>query len=289
MPDAADPDRPLAFWECYAGQRITAGDYAALLAVSGSPRVCATLIPGRCGSTLLASLVARLACCGRGNEVFNERSADRWRKLAATAHGFLKKTLRRQQLGGVFWFQAAPHRYDHLLSGFDAGISPTWRLSAILRRDIVAQAISYVYAVRSGIWHSFSPGYDPATAIELSGDLDAAADEVLAWVERIAVMETRIRDLLREQAGPAPLVLFYEDIVRDPEAAVGRFCDDAGVALPARPEPSAEPLSRLAKRGAAELRGQVEARHRDALDRLAKMRAELLDWAEVRAAPPAGG
>jgi len=290
MPDAADPDRPLSFWEYYAGQRITAGEYAALLAASGSPRVCATLIPGRCGSTLLASLVSQLGCCGRGNELFNERAANRWGNRAATAHGFLEEVLTRQQLGGVFWLQAAPHRFDHLLSGFDTGIAASWRLSAILRRDIVAQAISYVYAVRSGIWHSFSPGHAPGAAIALAGDVEAAADEVLDWVERIIVMETRIRDLLQQQQGPAPLVLFYEDIVRDPEGAVRRFCHDAGVAPPVRPDPFKETVSRLVKPDAAELRARVDVRHRDALCRLTQTRrAGLLAWAETVSPPPAGG
>lgn len=289
MPDAADPDRPLSIWEYYAGQRITAGEYAALLAASGSPRVCATLIPGRCGSTLLASLVTQLACCGRGNEVFNEQPLKRWRNRAATARGFLEQRLIRLQLGGVFWFQATPQRFDHLLSGLDAGIAASWRLSAILRRDIVAQAISYVYAVRSDIWHSFSPGYAPGAAIALAGDIDAAADEVLDWVERIIVMETRIRELLQQQRGPAPLVLFYEDIVRDPEAAVRRFCHDAGVALPVRQEPFTETLTRLVKQDAAELRARVDVRHRDALCRLTETRrAGLLAWAET-VSPPAGG
>jgi len=276
----ADPPPRLSFWEWYAGERLAADQYAAIHARSGAPRVCATLIPGRCGSTLLASLVAQWECCGQGNEVFNERPADRWRTRAPTAAGFLGQALLAQQSGGVFWFQCTPQRYDHLVTGLDAVIPPTWRLSAILRRDIVAQAMSYVYAVGSGVWHSTNPGRAPDAPVRLAGDLDWLADRVLLWTERLAGMEVRIRELLERQPGPAPLVLFYEEIVRDPQAAARRFCLDCGSVPPQRPEPFRETISRLVKDGEAALRERVCDRHREALRRLDQDRvAGVLAWA----------
>lgn len=282
----AEPASRVSFWGCYAGSRITAHEYAVILAAAGSPRVCATLIPGRCGSTLLANLVTQWACCGQGNEVFNERPAERWRARAKTAHEFFGRALRTQQLGGVFWFQATPQRYDHLLSKLDPAISTTWRLSAILRADVVAQAMSYVYAIGSGIWHSFSTRYRPESPIDLPGDLDVMADRVFMWAERIVAMEARIRAILERQPGPSPLVLFHEDIVREPQAAVRRFCHDAGVVAPHPEEPFQQAVSRLAKRGEADLRERLFDRHAESLRCLDQFRREgILKWA---AQPPPG-
>lgn len=284
----AEPPRRLSFWEWYAGERLTADQYAAVHAKSGRPRVCATLIPGRCGSTLLASLVSQWECAGRGNEVFNEWPADRWQTRASTAAGFLDQALRAQQSGGVFWFQCTPQRYDHLVSGLDAAIPATWRLSAILRRDIVSQAMSYVYAIGSGVWHSTNPGHDPTVPLRLAGELDWLADRVLLWIERLVGIEVRIRELLERQPGAAPLVLFYEEIVHDPQAAARHFCRDCGAVPPERPEPFRETISRLVKDGEAALRERVHERHGDAVGRLEQDRtAGVLAWAESLPGRPA--
>lgn len=270
------------FWQAFPDERIAADDFHALTAACETHTICVSLIPGRCGSTLLAGLVAQQACCGTGAEAFNERSVHDWRSVAGTARLFFTKVIRRQQAGGVFWFQATPPRYDHVVSGLDPAVPRTWRHSAILRRDIVNQALSYVYAVRSNVWHfvRHDADHEPGTPVRLPNDPDELADHALLWIERIVSMEERIREIIEAQAAASPLVLWYEDIVRDPRAAVLRFCRAAGVAMPANPPPPRPTVSPLAKHGLPAVRARLWDRHGEAVRCFEQARnTGILAWA----------
>lgn len=268
------------FWEAFPGERIAAADYESILVDAGVRKVCVSLIPGRCGSTLFGEMVAQWGCFGKGTEAFNERPREKWLRHAGSGREFLSWVIRHRAAGGVFWFQAAPHRHDHLLTGLDPAIPRDWRYSVILRRNIVAQAMSYVYAIGSQVWHSSCPGFDPSTPLDLPGKVDLLADQVLDWVSQLVRYEDRIRAILDERGDERTLVLFYEDIICDPREAVSRFYRDAGVAPPLDPPPFRQTLSRLRKRNEAQLRECVLARHGDEVRRIENAReAGILAWA----------
>jgi LPS sulfotransferase NodH len=253
---------------------MTQGGYDAILADAGVRRVCVSLIPGRCGSTLLASLVAQLGCCGNGHEAFNERRASRWRRVGETGRGYFAAAVREHSLGGVFWFQITPQRHDQLLTNCAPSISRGWRYSVILRRDLVAQAMSLVYAIDTGIWHSSHPSYSPFSPLRLSGDLDLIADRVFDWMAFIVTMERRIVEILEAHDDGPWLTLFFEDIIRDQPLAVRQFCRAAGVDVPSPLPPFQETLRRLAKQGDDLVRERLHARHGDRILRLTDQRAK---------------
>jgi LPS sulfotransferase NodH len=261
--------------------RLTHDDYQRILSEVGVRRVCVSLIPGRCGSTLLGQLVAQWGCCGTGTEAFHERQEAQWRRFVTSDGFYFASVVRREALGGIFWFQSTPLRHDYLLTMVAPTIPSTWRYSAILRRDVVAQAMSYVFAIGSGVWHSSSRRYDPSTPIGLKEDLDLLAERVVHWIVELVAIEERIRQILDARIDGPPLVLFYEDIVRDPQEAMLRFCRDAGSMPPVDAPPARQTLSRLKKRGDEQLRERLMARHGDSVSRLLDARAEsTLAWAE---------
>jgi LPS sulfotransferase NodH len=276
-----DPDPVVPFWDAFGGECITQGGYDAMLADAGVGRVCVSLIPGRCGSSLLASLVEQLGCCGNGHEVFNERRASKWRLVGGSGCEYFAAAVREHSLGGVFWFQITPQRHNHLLTNCAPSISRAWRYSVILRRDIVAQAISYIYAIGSGVWHSSCPSYSPTSPVELSGDLDLIADRVFEWIAFIIRIERQIVEILESRDDGPFWVYFYEDIVRDQARAVSEFCRDAGVDVPNSLPPFQETLRRLEKQGVELVRERLFARHHDGVQRLAEERAEgILTWCQ---------
>jgi len=118
------------------------------------PPVIATLMPGRCGSTFLAGIIRGTGLCGTGEEVFNEVTAEQWRGPGSTLPHVFEFCLRKGLAGGVCWIQVAPERFESLAHIVDPRVLRDWKYTVLLRRDIVSQAISYVYAANSGIWHS---------------------------------------------------------------------------------------------------------------------------------------
>jgi hypothetical protein len=243
--------------EAFPGERVTEEIYPKLLEWLGSPSITVTLIPGRCGSTFLADIVRGTGICGTGDETFNEIPRDAWIKTAPQLLWAFAQALKRAKLGGVSWFQIAPHRFDALSDVIDSSILRQWRYTTLLRRDILAQAISYVYATESGVWHSSQHGQDSNINITVG----AAVALVVEWVQAITEAETAIDHIIHHFASAPPLAQFYEDIVASPYEELGRFLRFNGVRYNPADIAMGETSLKLRKSGAMALYDECCTRH----------------------------
>jgi hypothetical protein len=208
----------------YFSSRITLNDVEDLrqLAPNG---VHASLITGRCGSTLFAAM-CRNARFGVGDEPFIEREYDAYADFSpAEVLLFLRQSMEEGSRGGRFYFQVNPQRYHALRYLFvdDGLVRFIDRFSIILRRNIVAQALSFATAAKSGVWHLYSEK-------DVVPDAPVVTDaEMAEWILHIHSQEAQSFSICAGRA--RALVLFYEDIVAAPIETLELFLRDAGVGL----------------------------------------------------------
>jgi trehalose 2-sulfotransferase len=207
----------------------------------------------RSGSTLLCRYLTQTGRAGVPNEWFLETSLPGLyrRHGAADFATYFDSVLERESTSnGVFGakLMGAPDVFARFLERIAelpaahraeaawervAAVFPDVRYVWLTRRDKVRQAISLHRALRSGIWQSTQPEAEAAepSELELAGIDDCVTDLVsweAAWEEYFAA------------AGIRPLSLVYEDLVRDPGAAVrsvlAHLGVDAGDWAPAEPD-----------------------------------------------------
>ena len=237
--------------DVYSGQRVGLDEYLRICERLGNPAIVATLSPGRCGSTWFARLIEGTGRCGRGEEIFNERTAERWRAEGADFAQYFEATARKEIVGGVLWFQITPARFRQVGRLLDDRIARMWNFTVLLRRDILSQAISYVYAVRTGIWHS--------TQTEAKVEIDANAEDVAEDVERrlrnLLKDEEDIKRLVDEHAGGGALIQYYEDIVAGPQEEILRLFEylNIGIDISNILPPAQQPIRKLEKSGSIDL------------------------------------
>jgi LPS sulfotransferase NodH len=139
----------------------------------------------------------------------------------------------RTSPNGVFGLKAFPLQLQSLETANPAllgnvmrtmlpGPSRT-RIVQLRRRDRTAHAVSYARAILSGIWRSEQEGEGRAepdySELALKRALRMIDEQEGAW-------EAMYRDLRL-----TPLVLWYEDVLEDPDAAVAAVASHLGVAL----------------------------------------------------------
>jgi hypothetical protein len=219
-------DRTLFPFEYFEG-RISLDDIAQLKGL-GIRHVFASLISGRCGSTFFASL-CRNAGFGQGEEPFIEQPYEGYQDYTTQeVRRYFDRSVVEGAVGDRYYFQISPQRYLALKHLFvETGLSQfISRFSMILRRNIVAQALSYAVAARSGIWHRY------AELSDLSGDGVVITDlEIAEWIAHVYNLELQCFSICRAQE--QTLVLFYEDIIASPMESLALFVEDHGYSLPA--------------------------------------------------------
>ena len=201
----------------------------------------------RSGSTFLAQLLADTGVLGEPSEYLNPIVRD---PLAAewgcegSRRGYLEH-LHRERVtpNGVFAVKAAWHQlqawqeevrgappadpYELDESCLDA-LLPSPHLIRIVRRDLVAQAVSYYVALRTNRWVQRT-GDDEGEAEPPPYDFEAI-DGCLRFLETEEVAWDRF---LRRTDIPARTVE-YEQVREDPDAAVADLARWLGVEAPAR-------------------------------------------------------
>lgn len=184
----------------------------AVLQANGVRHLCGTLMPGRCGSTLLAGL-ARAVGFGTGGEVFNELPESSYRAAISSRSmkDFLDHILNIHAKDGVFYFQATPSRMVDLLKICPLHMSNVrLNYTFLFRRNVVAQAISFATAIETGLWHRASmpeaetQGTPPPPA--------GLAHPIDQWITTILDAEI-VADALFERTATGPLpLLYYEEL-----------------------------------------------------------------------------
>ncbi len=206
----------------------------------------------RSGSTLLCSLLAATGCCGAPGSHFHKPSLTDWladyslarsdydneeEALAAVFDAAKKRgqagteifglRLQRdsfayfiQQLGVVYGPQAV-HR-DRLRAAFGRIL-----FIHLTRQDTLDQAISYLRAQQSGLWHRAPDGSE----LERLAPPAPAVYDAAAIASRMAVLRGANAAWERwfEREGITPLRLSYENLAADPQGALAAILVQLGL------------------------------------------------------------
>lgn len=231
----------------------------------------------RSGSTLLCRLLAATGVAGRPASLFHEPSLDDWRErfgLASDAERderqalaqIFASALERGRGGtGIFGLRLQRHSFGFFreklailhpdrhgdLARLEAAFGSTLFIH-LTRLDKAAQAVSYVKAQQSGLWHRASDGtelerlspprepvYDAALLRSTHDTMTTADREWEAWFA---------------EQGIAPMHLTYETLSADPSAALRRVLEALGL----DPAPAANAVPDVARLADATSRDWTE-------------------------------
>jgi trehalose 2-sulfotransferase len=191
----------------------------------------------RTGSTYLSHLMWQTGCLGAPLEYLNFDPAGPYFFAATSAENqsWLWESVvrRRTSPNGVFGVKCFPSQLQQLQEGNPALLSAVMgqlfpqgqdrRVILLNRRDRDAHAISYARAILSGVWRKEQEAGQPAE-IEYS---EVAIDNARKFLDaQEAAWTAMFRDMRIE-----PLVMWYEDVVEDPERAVAQAAQFVGVTI----------------------------------------------------------
>jgi LPS sulfotransferase NodH len=191
----------------------------------------------RSGSTYVSHLLWATGCLGAPLEYLNFEPAGPYgfasESPIAQAELWRAALQRRASPNGVFGLKAFPMQLEdvneanpQLVGHVMRTLFPRDRRTRVVqlrRRDLTAHAISYARALLSGIWRKEQepddrpePEYSP---VAVSRATRLIEQQEGSW-------EAMYRDLRIE-----PLVIWYEDVLADPNDAIGAVADYLGVAV----------------------------------------------------------
>ncbi|MEM9342254.1 MAG: Stf0 family sulfotransferase [Pseudomonadota bacterium] len=176
----------------------------------------------RCGSHMLGHRLHATGGFGYPLEYLNPGNLRMWMRRAqeggaADTLDFIKSV--RTGPNGVF---AIKLHFEHLPAFLREEPDPlSYHYIPLVRRDLVAQAVSFARAQQTGAWISDMPERQPAIY-----DFDLIHAKARAIGEGNAGWDAYFAGI-----GASPLRLIYEDVVQDPEAAVAAICAATGVDL----------------------------------------------------------
>lgn len=182
-------------------------------------------ITGRCGSTLLTRLLAKLPGIGCVDEFFNEDFIKPYlsRNPNISTIDEYFSHIRRTETGDAgFGFQIDPGRlcalFDNNLLDEDTTLSFSRPSVWMTRNDICAQAVSYVIAKKAHVWHDFSAESD-----RTSRDMPHL-NSIDLWSEIFSILysERWMQDRFRRHS-VQPLSITYEDLVTDRAATLQKI------------------------------------------------------------------
>ena len=217
----------------------------------------------RTGSTFLSHLLWSTGCLGAPLEYLNFEPTGPYGSVcdapAEQIELWHRILARRTSPNGIFGVKIFPLQMEVLgranpkllaqAMRFLLANGPQSKVVQLRRRDTAAHAISLARASLSGIWRaeqetggtSEEPSYSEAIVQRAGRELEM---QELAWQQ------------MYRETGISPLVLWYEDVVEKPEAAIGQVADYLGVGL--------DPTARI---DVPEIRRQDQAGAQKWLDR----------------------
>jgi LPS sulfotransferase NodH len=206
----------------------------------------------RSGSTLLCKLLSATGIAGHPGSYFHEASIASWQEdlgleavpaepEMATLRKVFAAAIEKGSRGtGLFGLRLQRHSFAYFMEKL-AVLHPERptdleRLKAafgetlfihLTRRDKIAQAVSYVRAEQSGLWHRAADGselerlsdpialhYDQSALKEKYGRFTRFDRDWQAWFEREKII---------------PFPITYEDLAVDPQAALRRVLERLGL------------------------------------------------------------
>lgn len=242
----------------------------------------------RSGSTWLSHLLASTGLCGRPAEFFNDDMiATRNRPIgAASFPEYFDAIVRSSTTASTFGFAIDFYRMRWLAEIVDLEavfLAPGTRFVALFRRDRLAQAISILLAIESGVWHRlrdgspFGPDAQPIAGPPRPVD-DLGDGPVWGWAVNLALHEGRWERFF-ERHGVSPLRMSYEDLVAGSREHVLRVL--AHVTVPprdsdvivARVSALVDATRRLAGETSWRIASRFRLRYPEALERLDRLRS----------------
>lgn len=187
---------------------------------------------GRSGSTMLCSLLKQTGVLGQPDEYTNPRGPMQMYLSRLPAHNFIEYVdlLRRQYVSpnGVFGMKSSYLDYEPMLTAGLVGkcLDPI-KFIYLTRVDLVLQAISFVKAKQTNIWHNY---LDSASGIQQKGRMDLFYDEnaILQEIDGLITQQHQWERFFSLYS-IIPLRITYEDILEDAEALIGKIADFLGV------------------------------------------------------------
>ena len=194
----------------------------------------------RSGSSWLTEALCHTKRMGHGNELFNPNFIPRIAESLQSSDraDYLDLARRRfSRPNGIFSMEVTGHHIDHVFPDTDAfseifagpDSAPVW----LIRRDIVAQAVSLAKMVTTRVSHSRDTNAEARHAAEQSFAYDA--DLIANWLTHIRRAEIRCEALF-ETYSIEPQRIAYEDtIAAGPERTCQMLARLAGVRNPVWP------------------------------------------------------
>jgi LPS sulfotransferase NodH len=201
--------------------------------IAGPPRLYLIATTPRCGSHYLGHAITECRSFGVPLEYLKKQNQAEWhRRFGTTGDLALFRQLLHHRSGpaGWFglkahWFQFAPYEGRPLLPSLGGLDRALW----VWRRDLLAQAISYVLAEQTGQWISGAPptgaaSYDYATIVEKA--------------ERVREGNAAWQAFFSDRFDGPLLPIAYEDLIAAPERILEDVANFLDPTTAARPVPS---------------------------------------------------
>lgn len=190
------------------------------------------VMTGRCGSTWLATALSKVAGYGKPLEYYSEEGLPHYWKYdkPQTFSDVFLGIARKYSDQGKFGFKINPQRLFWLnqLVNLPKTFAPDTTAWLDMRRwNLVKQALSFVVAKKTGLWHRFKS----------AGQADSVFDEITIsdqdiWREIFYIVEAEQQvDEFYSQNNIVPLRIWYEELFDSRSALVLRvliFIDPKG-------------------------------------------------------------
>ncbi|WP_068299356.1 Stf0 family sulfotransferase [Pararhodobacter sp. CCB-MM2] len=206
----------------------------------------------RSGSTMLCELLAGAKVAGKPDSHFHEPSIDAWLDYYdleaadfATRRDMLNGIFRAAKMLGkgqsdicgvrlqrgsfAFFMEQLKFLYSDCASDverIEAAFGPTLFIF-LSRKDKLDQAISYIRAEQTGLWHRRADGSD-LERLEPQRDDGYDPDAIRSQVAEFTAFDASWRSWFEEQS-VSPLEVSYEDLSSAPQKQLARILDTLGV------------------------------------------------------------
>ena len=166
----------------------------------------------RAGSTWLTDVATQTGALGRPGESFNPRHLNKMARAmnASNLADYCDMIARKRATKGVAGFEITHHQLRAVFRKNSRFLAhyPDPHVFWLIRKDIVAQAVSLYKMTTTRVSHSTRLSPDEIAAREAGFVYDA--DRIAHWINHILLAEQRTEALILE-AGWRPMRLSYED------------------------------------------------------------------------------
>lgn len=218
----------------------------------------------RTGSTFVSHLLWGTGCLGAPLEYLNFEPSGPYGHLADDPAGQQRQwrevIARRTSPNGVFGLKAFPLLMEDLgrmnrplLAEVMRMMVPEGsgaRVVQLRRRDAKAHAVSYARALLSGVWRK-----EQESEEQVDPDFSRTAFD---RAERLIVSQERAWQDMYAGLGIDPLVIWYEDVLADPEATVAAVAEYLEVRIDPSASVDVPLIERQSRRGTARWLSELE-------------------------------